>query len=1725
MPARSGLCVRVLYLVSLWFVFTPLRVAGQTPMPELSSLPLAFESNQGQAPSPYQFVARRNSMQTFFAADGVDVVLGGRGRTPSRVHITWSGAKEPGAPIGEEALPGHSNYLRGAEPAKWIKNIPQFARVRYSSIYPNIDLVFHGHGSTLEHDFLVQPGGDVSRIALRVDKPGHIDPSGDLLVGLGEDQLRFVRPVAYQMSGEVRKEVAANFVMIRDGEIHFKIGEYDHAKPLIIDPVFAFSTYLDGSLSDNITAVTTDAAGDIYVAGSTVSTDFPITNAGNPLCAQCSETSGGNSEAFVSKLDPTGHTLMFSSYLGGSHATGGFGTFASSIGLDKNDNIYVAGVTSSWDFPHAGALVAYSPQYINGDYFFVSSLKADGSGFNYSGLVGGQEGIYTDGESGKLAVDANGNAYLAGTTDDVNFELTPGAYSTTPTSHPYDTMFVLRLDATGKLVYSTLVPGNVTPRPVGTAYADNFVAHGISVDGNGQVTIAGLAGMGLPTTPGVLEATMPSSPNNPDPQLGFLLQLNATGSKLNFATYLPGADTARGMTVDGTGNFYIVGMTSQTNLPVGANAYQKAIISSSTCTCNAGYVLKVDSQGKTALGATYLSGASGASFRGVAVDSKGNVSVGGSAFGSDFPMRNPFLAMYEITGSIEDMVIAELTPDLSSLLFGSYLSSTSASAAYPGSRFSGMALDSNDKLFIVGTTSAVDFPTTAGSYQTAPPPSPNPPTGYTHSFVSKLDLSIPAPSVCLSTTSLYFGAVLIGTSSTMNLGITNCGNAALQVSSATSSLASFVAGQNCASVAIGSTCNLQVTFTPTDSSMVQGTLTLTDNAAIPQQTVTLSGKGGNPQVYFPDSLTMADLLVGTQAGFYPLFSNNGDGAWIVSNVVATGDFAVDNQCNSAVPPNGACSIGIIFAPKEIGLRSGSLKITDNTAGSPHVIQLSGNSFSAYTTPSILGITAVAMDAPSPTLWIAGNNFFPASQVLVNGLPRTTSYSSEGLLLATLTGGDVAQAGELAVTVSNPSPGGGTSNSYAAPVYSAIRNTSFLHAVYDAKSGHIYASVNTVSTNYANQVIVIDPASAKVLSSWSVGNGPNQLVISDDGQFLYVGLDGDKKVAQVALPSGTVNFAAGLGNEPASQTPMIAKALAVLPGQPHSWAVTLCVTGQVPCGNGVAIFDDETERPTIAAGIEPDVLVFVGRDATTMYGTTFRQSPPSFYKFAIAPTGISLSQTATDYSGASPGGETLDSDGTSIYVSNGQVIDPSTLDVKNGGFAVWLSGSSIRVDVPSSRVYFSGQSSGEPFPSATSSVRAFDLGSQQLVASLGTQEYLNAGPEMYRWGTNGLEVGASGAMLFFQTSLTSKTAPSEQFFVSAVTPMVIPVGSTDQTVTISGGGFSTGDTVNVNGVQLVTSGVTTTQITATIPESLLAAAGDLQLVVADTNHHVAYLELVISPGKIAVSLSTNVLNFAAQNVGTSSNAQTVTLTNAGSAALVISSVSASGDFGETNNCTTVATGASCTISVTFTPSGAGTRSGTLQITDNDVTKSQTVTLSGIGSDVQIAGSSGGGTSETVKRGVAASYGLTITPQNGFTGAVSFSCTNLPQYASCMFSPSSATLGASALNVTVTINTQQQQTAALYPGGFAKHLIGCLACVVLLPFGIRRYRRVLRRHVTLGLLLVALVLLPLGGCGGGGSSANPPPQTTLYTPSGTYAVTFNVASGGFSHSIPLTLVVTD
>jgi len=285
----------------------------------------------------------------------------------------------------------------------------------------------------------------------------------------------------------------------------------------------------------------------------------------------------------------------------------------------------------------------------------------------------------------------------------------------------------------------------------------------------------------------------------------------------------------------------------------------------------------------------------------------------------------------------------------------------------------------------------------------------------------------------------------------------------------------------------------------------------------------------------------------------------------------------------------------------------------------------------------------------------------------------------------------------------------------------------------------------------------------------------------------------------------------------------------------------------------------------------------------------------------------------------------------------------------------------------------------------------------------------------------------------------------------------------------------------------------------------------------------------------VSLSPSSLTFASQTVGTTSAAQGVTLNNTGSASLTITSIAASGDFAEADNCgTSLAAGGNCTINVTFTPTASGTRTGTLSITDNASGSPQSVKLTGTGSsstgDFSLSTSP---TSGTITAGQSAAFTLNVSPSGGFSQTVSLACSGAPQAGTCTISPSSVTLnGSSASTTNVMVTTTARGMLGPQPGprwifprlpAMGKRMeltktLWLMAILALLGLLAGRRRQV---RLTLGFAIVMVVL----GAGCTGVVKNT--TTVSGTPAGTYTLTLTGASGTGSsattHSINVTLVI--
>ena len=209
----------------------------------------------------YGFLFRHSGMNAGFYPNGIDFFMRGPAESHAKVSLHWIGSRT--SPVGGELQEGRSNYLRGNDPSRWLRGVQNYKKVHYPNLYPGISLVFYGGDDRLEHDFLVDAGADPSRIAFRIEGAERIERTagGDLQIHLAGSTMTLRKPVAYQAIRGSRIEVDADLLPGDDGVVRFRVGPYETMSPLVIDPVFVFSTFLDGSGADAISAVTTDALG------------------------------------------------------------------------------------------------------------------------------------------------------------------------------------------------------------------------------------------------------------------------------------------------------------------------------------------------------------------------------------------------------------------------------------------------------------------------------------------------------------------------------------------------------------------------------------------------------------------------------------------------------------------------------------------------------------------------------------------------------------------------------------------------------------------------------------------------------------------------------------------------------------------------------------------------------------------------------------------------------------------------------------------------------------------------------------------------------------------------------------------------------------------------------------------------------------------------------------------------------------------------------------------------------------------------------------------------------------------------------------------------------------------------------------------------------------------------------------------------------------------------
>lgn len=704
-------------------------------------IPLHFEANHGQHADQVKFFARGPGYSLFLTARDVVLTLqkntssertkrepNADTQSPSSIRMQFADANATPEVSGTDELQGKVQYFVGNDPHRWRTNIVTYGKVTYHSVYPGIDVVYYGNQRQLEYDFLLAPGADPNRIRFfLLDAEGNPlaveeNASGDLVVSLAEGEVLWRKPRLYQVENGVKREVAGSYVIAsltalpterqRIGhQISFAVAAYDASKPLMIDPILEYATYLGGSGVDAGRGIAVDAQGSAYVTGLTNSPVFPPFE--NLLLA-------GSFDTFVAKLTPAGNDFVYLTYFGGSNNENLDREFQVSYGgiaVDAKGNAYVTGYTLSPDFPTLSgfdATCGTDARCNNLGDAFVVRLDASGA-LTYATYLGGSG--YEGGQA--IAVNAAGTAvYVTGHNEATNNDFPLVNPLQTTHGGCFKDAFVTRIDPNKRpaeqLVYSTYLGGN-----------NSDLGWGIAADEKGQVYVIGeTVSPNFPTTAdasdrqcgsdgkcngvtGCLAGTATAAGDL------FVTKLDTTKrgeASLVYSTFLGGSGEERiqgqGIAIDTVGNAYVTGSTNSRDFPlfgeaactkrspgattgfyavvntIGSQLVYAGCLGSSPRYIDRGTGITVDKAGNLyVVGTGCLGGESGAIYlkfdptfslvdalcldgpreedkgQAIAVDSLGAVYITGSTESDDFPRGEPLPGQETLKGPSDAFVV------------------------------------------------------------------------------------------------------------------------------------------------------------------------------------------------------------------------------------------------------------------------------------------------------------------------------------------------------------------------------------------------------------------------------------------------------------------------------------------------------------------------------------------------------------------------------------------------------------------------------------------------------------------------------------------------------------------------------------------------------------------------------------------------------------------------------------------------------------------------------------------------------------------------------------------------------------------------------------------------------------------------------------------------------------------------------------------------------------
>jgi hypothetical protein len=979
-----------------------------------------FEPNLGQATAPFDFIAHGGHSLLKLSSAGADLELHGGANTHLRLKLVGGNRAATHDVRGPSAA--KSNYIIGNNPALWKADVPHYGLVRYRNVYPRIDVEYHNERGDLEYDFILAAGADPHRLLLEFDSEQAVslDPAGGLILLNTPFQCRQPKPLIYQDTPHGRRLVAGGYRMRGRNRVGFEIGDHDSRYAIVIDPVILFSTYFGGNGDDTSSGVAVDSGGNIYVSGSTSSTNFPGAPIGPPF-------TGTGQDAYVAKFTPAG-SLVFATYIGGTNDK----AFGNGLAIDPNDNIYLVGSTTSTDFPTKNPLQA---SYGGDTDAFVAEFSSAGNALIYSTYLGGPALDYASG----VAVDQSGNAYVCGATGSTNFPLVNPAQPVYG-GGALDGFATLISAGGSSIIYSTFLGGS-----------EPEFTNGIVIDPFENAYIFGdTASVDFPIVNAIQPVYGGGSAD------GWLVRLSPSGAFV-YSTYIGGnsGDSIRGGGFDSENNLIIAGDTASTNFPV-LNAIQPVYGGG----VFDAFVSKLNSTGSAYIYSTYIGGSGEDSAYDLQTDSLGNVYISGYTYSTNFPVVNPVQAT---NGGNSDAFVTKINAAGSAIVFSTYLGGSSSDSARK------MAVDALANTYTVGATSSTNFPV-VNAYQSLFGGGPE--DGFI-TTISTCSYSFAPPSqnfsysggsggISITTTPECAWTATTGNSwITLNSPTSGAGSGTLSYTVAANSTAGqftgtiTISGQSYSVTESGSPASLTninpnsgaagsvvpVTITGTNfifgatvgttnpgiavsnvsivgSTMITATLTISSTASLGAATVTVTTANGTsnglPFTVTSPAPTLLSVAPssGSQGATVPVTLTGTNFAAGSTVSVSTGGITIDNVVVASAtqitatfvlaataPPGGATvtvtsnsltSNGITFTVNAAPPKLTSLSLTSAVVGSTLPISLQGTNF----------LTGATINSSNPS--ITFTNVVVASSRRINATIAISASASPGSANITVT---------------------------------------------------------------------------------------------------------------------------------------------------------------------------------------------------------------------------------------------------------------------------------------------------------------------------------------------------------------------------------------------------------------------------------------------------------------------------------------------------------------------------------------------------------------------------------------------------------------------------------------------------------------------------------------------------------------------------------------------------